>query len=146
MHDGSIMLEDESRQQDGISEVRPVLVVEDHDDSRQMLCDFLGSVGIPCLTAADGNAALLALKAHRPRLILLDLMMPEMDGQRFRQEQLDLADRELASIPIILLSARPDHETHAKGLDAVATIRKPIDLDRLLAAVRNYFPAAAPPA
>lgn len=137
------MREDERVREPRASEARPVLVVEDHDDSRQMLCDFLGSVGIPCVTATDGNAALLALRTHRPGLILLDLMMPEMDGRRFRQEQLQLEDRELASIPIILLSARPDHETHASGLGAVAAIRKPIDLDRLLAAVRRYFPAAA---
>lgn len=85
----------------------------------------------------------LALTSHRPRLIVLDLMMPEMDGRRFREQQRQLADHELASIPIILLSARPDHDDYASALDAVATIRKPIDLDRLHAVVRTYFPPAA---
>jgi len=124
--------------------MRPVLVVEDHEDSRDLLCDLFAAVGIPCVTATNGNAALMALRTHRPRVILLDLMMPEMDGRQFRQEQQQLADRELASIPIILLSARPDHDDYASALGAVATIRKPINLDRLLTAVRKYFPAAAP--
>jgi two-component system chemotaxis response regulator CheY len=123
------------------AKVRPVLVVEDHDDSRQLLCDLLASADIPCVTATDGNAALLALRVHRPRVILLDLMMPEMDGRKFRQEQQQLADPELASVPIILLSARPDHDEYARALGAIATIRKPIDLDRLLGEIRKYFPA-----
>lgn len=120
---------------------RPILIVEDHDDSRQMLCDFFESVGLPCVAVSNGYAALDAVKAHRPWLILLDLMMPEMDGRRFREEQRQLDDAELASVPIILVSARRDHAIYA-GLDAVATIPKPIDLDRLLAAARRHYPAA----
>jgi DNA-binding response OmpR family regulator len=88
---------------------------------------------------ADGKAALVALKVHRPRLILLDLTMPEMEGGRFREEQERLDDRELASIPIVLLSARPDHHEHASRIGAVAAIPKPINLDRLLAVIREHY-------
>lgn len=85
--------------------VRPVLVVEDHGDSRQLLEDFLGCAGIPIVTAANGAEALLRLRESRPCLILLDLWMPEMDGWRFREEQQRLADITLAGVPVVILSA-----------------------------------------
>jgi len=73
----------------------PVLVIEDHEDSRHMICDFFATVGIPCVTAADGRDALAALIAHRPSLILLDLMMPEMDGVAFRENNYESIIRTL---------------------------------------------------
>jgi CheY-like chemotaxis protein len=116
----------------------PVLIVEDHADSAQMLCDFLSFAEVPCVTAGDGRAALAALHAHRPCLILLDLMMPKMDGFSFREAQQALPDRELATIPIVALTAMPGHRDHAARMGAVASLQKPVDLDRLLALVRDY--------
>lgn len=116
----------------------PVIVVEDHQDSRQMLCDFLAAYGVPCVTATDGRSAIEALQIHRPCLILLDLMMPGMDGFQFRRAQAALEDRELAAVPIIVLTAMPLDIDHAARLGAMATVQKPIDLDRLLALIRGY--------
>jgi CheY-like chemotaxis protein len=111
---------------------RHVLVIEDHADSRQMLCDSLESVGIPCIVAADGQAGLQEMVRRRPSLILLDLMMPGMDGCNFRDQRRLLEYGELASIPIVVLTARPDAHDHASRLGAAAVLTKPIARDRLL--------------
>jgi CheY-like chemotaxis protein len=62
------------------------------------------------------------------------LAMPVMDGWTFRSQQLARAD--LRSIPVVLYSAHPNLEKHARGLGAAAYVRKPVDSDRLLAAVK----------
>ena len=127
-----------------IEEVRrPVLVVEDHRDSLQMMCDFLESAGVPCVTATDGRSALQALRVHRPCLILLDLMMPEMDGFQFRETQQALQDRELATVPIIVVTAMPVDLDDAARLGAAATVQKPVDLDQVLALIRQYCRGAS---
>jgi CheY-like chemotaxis protein len=72
------------------SMLRPVLVVEDHADSREMLCAFLAVSAFPCVSVTSATDALLALRTQRPWLILLDLMMPEMDGVAFREQQRQL--------------------------------------------------------
>jgi CheY-like chemotaxis protein len=74
----------------------PVLVIEDHADTRRMVEEFLRFEGIAALGAENGVEGLLALQAHRPSLILLDLSMPIMDGWRFRHEQLRLSEAGLA--------------------------------------------------
>jgi CheY-like chemotaxis protein len=104
-----------------------ILLVEDDDDLREVLVAILVDAGYEVTAAANGSEALQWLRAAvvLPRLILLDLMMPVMDGWRFREEQ--LADAALASIPVATLSAMP-----TSGLEAVAHFNKPIDLPALL--------------
>jgi CheY-like chemotaxis protein len=75
---------------------RPVLVIEDHADTRHMVEEYLRFEGIPTIGAANGLEGLSALRESRPSVILLDLSMPVMDGWRFRQEQQRLQDGGLA--------------------------------------------------
>jgi CheY-like chemotaxis protein len=114
-----------------------ILIVDDDADIREALVDVLTDHGYPAHAVAHGAAALAALKGGmRPCLILLDLMMPVMDGITFRQHQ--LADPDLEQLPVLVISAGNDLSLHAQALGAVESLRKPIDLDKLLAAVARH--------
>lgn len=117
---------------------RPVLVVEDHADTRHMVEEYLTFAGVPTVGAENGKAALAALRQCRPCLILLDLTMPIMNGWEFRDEQRRLPEPDLAGVPVMILSALPEADVEAKRLGAVDVIRKPIDLDRLVSTVRRF--------
>ena len=104
-----------------------------------MVEQYLTFEGISVVGAENGMVGLEALQEHRPSLILLDLTMPVMDGWRFRAEQQRLPDGQLAEVPVVVLSALPEAESHAAKLRAVDTIPKPIDFDRMLAIVRRYY-------
>jgi CheY-like chemotaxis protein len=109
-----------------------VLVVEDDPDLRQMLAELLTAEGFVAEVAENGQAALDALSGGlRPRVILLDLMMPVMDGFEFRIVQ--RSQPAIASIPIVVLTAAAER---AQPLQAVATLRKPIDFAKLIATLR----------
>ena len=123
---------------------RPVLVVEDHPDTRQLIQDFLTSENIPNLGAEDGKQALDLLLQARPCLILLDLSMPVMDGWHFRQEQQRHPVTELANTPIVVLSALHDCKNQAERMGAAEVCEKPIDFDRLLILVRQYCDRPGP--
>ena len=115
-----------------------VLVVEDHEDTRHMVEEYLRFHGISVVGADNGLTGLAALRQHRPCVVLLDLTMPVMDGWRFREEQQRLADGALAGTPVVVLSALADARRHADTLGAVDLIPKPIDFDRMVDVVRVY--------
>jgi CheY-like chemotaxis protein len=77
-----------------------------------------------------------------PRLILLDLMMPIMNGWQFRYEQRQ--DSDLSKIPVVVVSAKSDSRQHAEWLEADGYISKPIDLSVLLGTLSQYCNGAAP--
>jgi CheY-like chemotaxis protein len=84
---------------------------------------------------ANGREALDHLRSHAETcVILLDLMLPVMDGMHFRAIQLH--DRSLAWIPVILMSGAPDNDRRARELGARRLVRKPLDLDEVKAALR----------
>jgi CheY-like chemotaxis protein len=113
----------------------PVLIVEDDADLSEMMAELLTIEGFEARTAANGREALDYLhRADKPDLILLDLMMPEMDGWEFRRRQ--QADPTLASLPVIVLSALDP--SRAADVSAEAVLKKPLDFDRLLELVRHY--------
>ena len=115
--------------------LRPVLIVEDDDELRQMMAQMLRLAGFQAATVANGREALDYLhKTAKPDVILLDLMMPVMDGWEFRRRQ--QADPTLATVPVIVLSALDP--VRAASVDAVATLKKPLDFDRLLQLVRDH--------
>ena len=118
----------------------PVLIVEDDPDSRNMLAALLGLHGYRTVTAANGLEALEMARRERPGVILLDLMMPVMDGQTFRQEQLN--DATIAGIPVVVLSAHARAADLARELGATAHLLKPFDLNQLLGAIEAARPAA----
>jgi CheY-like chemotaxis protein len=119
----------------------PVLIVEDDPDSRNMLAALLGLHGYRTVTAANGLEALEMARRERPAVILLDLMMPVMDGQTFRREQ--LGDATLATIPVVVLSAHAKTAELARELGASTHLMKPFDLDQLLRAITAAQEAAA---
>jgi CheY-like chemotaxis protein len=116
-----------------------ILVVEDDLATREALNLILSAEGYCVCTAADGVDALDQLRGGaRPGLILLDLMMPLMDGWQFRQEQ--LRDSRLADIPVIVCSAAGRVGQRAANLHALAYLDKPVDPSVLLDLVRRSYP------
>ena len=120
-----------------------VLIVEDDDDIRETLIEVLEDNGFEASSAANGAEALELLRADHsyPNVILLDMMMPVLDGWGFRSAQ--LADPSLRSIPVIVLTAHASIEETARTLGATGFLRKPVRLDPLLDAIRRH---AAPEA
>jgi DNA-binding response OmpR family regulator len=114
----------------------PVLIVEDDPMIRDVLAEALTDEGYRTLTALHGAEALSCLERVRPCLILLDLMMPVLDGFGFREIQ--RSRPQFASIPVVILSAFPANVETVATLDAAAYLSKPIDLDRLVATVERY--------
>ena len=113
----------------------PVLIVEDDPDLREMMAQLLVLEGFNARTVANGREALDYLREEKPpELILLDLMMPVMDGWEFRREQ--QRSPKLAEVPVIVLSALD--QTRVGDIGAVAFLKKPLDFDRLLDLVRRY--------
>ena len=113
----------------------PVLIVEDDEDLREMMAQLLTLEGFQTAAVANGREALEYLhQSARPDVILLDLMMPVMDGWEFRRHQKE--DPAIAPVPVIVLSAL-DH-ARAGNLDATAFLKKPLDFDRLLTLVRSH--------
>jgi CheY-like chemotaxis protein len=118
-----------------LSHVASVLVVEDHADLREMLAVLLESEGYEVQTAGNGVEALTALARGRPSVILLDLMMPVMSGDEFRERQ--LADPRYRDVPVICMSAAHDGRARCERMHAAQYFQKPVDFDRLLGAVRE---------
>ena len=115
-----------------------VLVVEDDDDVREALLFLLEDEGVHAVGATDGRDALEKIEnGLRPALILLDLMMPVMDGWAFRAAQ--LADPRLAQIPVVILSAATDVDRHAAQLRVDEYLVKPLDMPLLLDAVERHL-------
>ena len=115
-----------------------VLVVDDDEVIRETIVEFLHDNGYQALGALDGQDALskLGTDAEKPCLIVLDLMMPVMDGLSFRQQQ--LRDPELSDIPIVVVSAYKDVADQARDLAAAAYLKKPLKLSDLLELVQEY--------
>ena len=109
----------------------PILIVEDDKDIQEMVKAFLEMEGYEVHTADNGKHGLEVLKKiHTPCIILLDLMMPVMDGYQFSLALRD--DPDLASIPVVIVSAYWDK---ARDIPAKGIIKKPIDLEDLLSKV-----------
>jgi CheY-like chemotaxis protein len=112
-----------------------VLIVEDDADLRDMMAQLLMLEGYQTETASNGREALQYLEnGDRPDLILLDLMMPIMDGWEFRRRQ--MGDPRLSSVPVVVLSALDP--SRAVDLNGAAFLKKPLDFDRLLELVRRF--------
>ncbi len=114
-----------------------VMVVEDDALIREMVVQVLASEGFTAVAASNGAEALQVLRREyvQPSLILLDLMMPVMDGLQFRAEQ--LKDPTLAGIPVVVMSASGDDEVPC----ADARVRKPFRIEALLDAVSRVGPS-----
>ncbi len=112
---------------------KSILLVEDDELLRGAMRMVLEWEGYRVACAGDGGEALDYLRAGgRPSLILLDVMLPGLDGWRFRQEQ--QRDRDLAAVPVVVVSALEA----ADCPDAAAYVRKPFAPQQLLEAVRRH--------
>ena len=117
---------------------RVVLVVDDDYDIRALITQILQLEGYHVLSAPDGRAALAKLRAasQRPAVILLDLMMPGMNGWQLQAEL--VKDPSLAGIPVLVLSGDDDVVHKAVEIGAAGWLKKPLDLKTLLRTVGKY--------
>lgn len=110
-----------------------VMIVEDDRDTREMLGRFLELEGFEVRTAANGQLALNSLQEQGgPSVILLDLMMPVMNGWQFREEQ--SRNPRFSRIPVVVLTAAGPRED-IPAISADGWLSKPVDFDRLLATI-----------
>jgi len=116
-----------------------ILIVDDNETNRDILHTRLASQGYATVQAGDGEEALQAVRRHRPDLMLLDVMMPKLDGiEACRRLK---ADRDLPFLPVILVTSRSDTKDVVEGLDAGADeyLTKPFDHQALAARVRSVL-------
>jgi CheY-like chemotaxis protein len=118
--------------------VSTILVAEDHLDSRDALRALLEAFGYHVIVAADGRQAVELAIAEHPDLVLMDIMMPEMDG--FEATRLLRGDARTANVPIIAVTAMEGAQQLALQAGADDFIRKPVDIRGLVAKVHRYLP------
>jgi two-component system, cell cycle response regulator DivK len=117
-----------------------ILVVEDHEDNRQILRDLLGASGFEMVEAHDGAAALPTALASKPDLILMDIQLPLVDG--YEATRRIKADPALKAIPIIAVTsyALSGDEAKARAAGCDAYVAKPYSPRQLLAKIREFLP------
>jgi two-component system, cell cycle response regulator DivK len=117
---------------------KKILVVEDYDDSRQMMKTFLELNGYDVLEARDGYEAVEKAVEERPNLILMDVSMPALDGVQatnvIRQHD------SLASVPILAITAYGDfYDDRARRAGCNEVLTKPVDIGKLAPMVKEYL-------
>jgi DNA-binding response OmpR family regulator len=122
-----------------------ILVVDDEPDIRELIGETLRFAGWAPLFAADGEEALALIAATRPDLVVLDVMMPGLDGRTVARRL--LADPVTASLPVVMVSARGQAVDIERGLAAGASayLTKPFAPRALVAAIRALFGHVAAP-
>lgn len=117
-----------------------VLIIEDTSDFSELLKQLLESEGYEVSCASNGKEGLehLCSTPELPHLILLDLMMPIMDGAEFRRRQ--VLDPRLCQIPVVIMTAHRDVQVAKMQLGARDFIRKPPEIDQILAVIRRTCP------
>lgn len=119
-----------------MSDKQTILVVDDEEDLLDLIEYNLKKEGFDVLKAQDGQEGIEVAREHNPNLVLLDIMMPKMDGlevvERMRK------DKKLKKIPIIFLTARGDEKTEVEGLDKGGDdyITKPISTTKLISRIK----------
>ena len=114
-----------------------VLIVDDDGGIRGVLSEILQDEGHRVESAGNGLEALRKLEGStRPCLILLDLMMPVMNGWEFMSRRSEMDG--VSAIPVVVISADVNVGANASSLGAAGFLEKPIDLDRLLTTVDEY--------
>ena len=117
-----------------------VLIADDNVNLTEAIRYNLEEEGYETVIAGDGQEAMRAVYAERPDLVILDIMMPKLDGWQVCQRV-----REMSDVPIIMLTARGERTDIVKGLDLGADdyLVKPFGVDELLARVRALLRRAA---
>lgn len=119
-----------------MSDKQTILVVDDEQDLLDLIEYNLQKEGFDVLKAKDGEEGIKTAREHNPSLVLLDIMMPKMDGMEVVEHM--RADKDLKHIPIIFLTARGDEKTEVKGLDKGGDdyITKPISTKKLISRIK----------
>jgi DNA-binding response OmpR family regulator len=122
--------------------IKKIVIAEDDDAIAHMVSMALGDAGYLCIRARDGEEALRMVRMHLPDLLVLDVMMPRLDGHGVAERL--KADVILSKIPILMLTALGDVDSKIKGLDAGADayVSKPFDLREFSARVRALVRAS----
>jgi len=120
---------------------RPILVVDDDPDILAVIERVLADEGFAVLTAADGQAALALAQTHRPALVLLDCMLPALDGATVART---LRAWYGAALPIVLMSASGQVRAAARTLGILAYLDKPFEIDVLLTLVQRRLGVGSP--
>lgn len=116
-----------------------ILVVDDDDDIRAVLADVLEFAGYRAIRAFNGEDALAQMQSQPlPCMVLLDMMMPVVDGWEFRRRQ--LADPKLAHVPVVVVSGAGRTAEIASEIGAAGFLSKPVMRSQLLDVVSRYCP------
>ena len=118
-----------------MSQLAPILVVENDRFIQSTICDALALTGFPVIAADHGGIALEIVQRERVALILLDMKMPIMDGWAFAREY---RARVTACAPIVVMTAARDAVAWAAEVRAIAYLAKPFELDELLNVVERH--------
>lgn len=127
------------------ADASPILVVDDDAKIVQLVRTYLEREGFAVVAAADGPAALAAFREHQPRLVVLDVMLPTLDGLAFTR-----IVRSESRVPILILSARGTSADRVLGIDGGADdyVAKPFSpaelVSRVKAILRRTAPSAGP--
>ena len=118
---------------------KKILVVDDEDDILHFLDLVLSEKGYAVKTAASGHEALTYAQLDPPDLVLLDIMMPQMDG--WEVLKLLRVDEATSQVPVAMLSARTEAKDRVQGLQegAIDYICKPFSLQELLVKIETIF-------
>lgn len=119
------------------SSAETILVIDDDPKARELISRILVKDNFKVITAADGKEGIRLAREVRPRIIILDILMPGMDG--WNVLSILKADPELGEIPVVMLSVL-DEENIGFALGASDYLTKPIERDRLFAVLQKYFP------
>ena len=116
-----------------------ILVVDDDPDQRRLLERVLGGAGYRVLTAPDGEAGIAALGAVRPALVVLDVMMPKMNGFQTCRALRQLPEG--STLPVVMLTSKdqPADKFWAEEVGANAYLQKPVDIPLLLETITQQI-------
>lgn len=114
-----------------------ILLVEDDDAVREMLCTALNDAGFDIVAALDGAHALRTAIARTPDVVLLDLGLPSLDGSGYLKQWRE-RDERASKVPVIVMSASAYGEQIADEIGAVQYFAKPFDVEELIKAVRRH--------
>lgn len=117
-----------------------ILIVEDEPFIAETVRFALEKAGYDCILAADGEEGIHAARRERPELILLDVMLPKLNGLQVCR--ILKADRNLAAVPVVMVTARVQDRDYVQGKEAGASdyVTKPFELDELLTVVERHLP------
>jgi len=113
---------------------RKILIVDDEPALVKVVSIKLRVSGYEVITALNGHEALSLIKSEKPDIVLLDVIMPGMDGFEVLQKL-----RVFSKLPVIIVSARPEYSKQAINLGANAFVSKPFDIDELLKKIEQFL-------